>query len=428
MLIKIRIVLLFLFLFLVMNINVLFSQNGSTSIFLYLENVNFNPETNSIDIQWSLNRLLLAVNQIDPQRPVPCVPLPLDDYDGFSFSISATRNGKKPVLASNTSVQNQAQFKGRLELTSPLKSDENIIIDIHILSMPPNSNYIDRTNNLQNRLQVGSLTQGVVFTKPFSAYTQRARKIRSVFPHLRHFISQGGIINYLLCLLFIAGIIAILFYFRLIFINPVIHIKYLNRWLFYLKNNSIKSIVTISRNSNVKAKDDIARKVILLTLETTMEELKGDVSFLSHRQLDRKRKIIYENIIRKIDEISRYRIRSKYLRIQLPGINFFWNIGMIAPMLGLLGTVLGISFTFGIVAINSGIANGNNLISKFAGNINLALNTTIAGLFVGILFFLFYYFFDMRCRAIENRLNKIAEITLNKLFDHFIINNVKVIL
>ena len=76
-------------------------------------------------------------------------------------------------------------------------------------------------------------------------------------------------------------------------------------------------------------------------------------------------------------------------------LEWLWNFGAMAPLLGLFGTVTGISVAFKILAIQSekGMSDTASRISALAGGINEALWTTIFGLTAGIILVLFYYYF-----------------------------------
>jgi biopolymer transport protein ExbB len=73
-------------------------------------------------------------------------------------------------------------------------------------------------------------------------------------------------------------------------------------------------------------------------------------------------------------------------------VEYLSVIGNIAPMLGLLGTVIGMVFAFREVAITQGAARAADL----AGGIYLALVTTVEGLLVAIPCLAFYAFFRSR--------------------------------
>lgn len=70
------------------------------------------------------------------------------------------------------------------------------------------------------------------------------------------------------------------------------------------------------------------------------------------------------------------------------GINLIKNIATIAPLLGLLGTVIGILISFEAITEN-GLGNP----TLFSGGISTALITTVAGLIVAIPHYLFYNYY-----------------------------------
>lgn len=71
-------------------------------------------------------------------------------------------------------------------------------------------------------------------------------------------------------------------------------------------------------------------------------------------------------------------------------LDWLWAIGSLSPMFGLFGTVWGISQAFGKI---KGVTDTRLLMQKLAGDINVALATTIVGLILGVLAFIAYYYF-----------------------------------
>ncbi len=74
-------------------------------------------------------------------------------------------------------------------------------------------------------------------------------------------------------------------------------------------------------------------------------------------------------------------------------LDAIWNIASIAPMIGLFGTVTGISRSFAEISKFSSDKAQADLIATLAKGINEALYTTIWGLSIGILTMLIYYLF-----------------------------------
>lgn len=88
-------------------------------------------------------------------------------------------------------------------------------------------------------------------------------------------------------------------------------------------------------------------------------------------------------------------------------------VGVITPMLGLLGTVTGMIKAFEIIA-QSGAGNPNLVASGIAE----ALTTTAAGLIVAIPSLAAYHFFRGRIERLIYELEEIATTLLAGLFDN----------
>jgi biopolymer transport protein ExbB len=76
------------------------------------------------------------------------------------------------------------------------------------------------------------------------------------------------------------------------------------------------------------------------------------------------------------------------------------DIGMIAPMLGLLGTVFGIIKSFGALGADLGTAR----YAQLSSGVSQALVNTAAGLAIGIPAMIFYAFFRGRVQKIISEL------------------------
>jgi biopolymer transport protein ExbB len=88
-------------------------------------------------------------------------------------------------------------------------------------------------------------------------------------------------------------------------------------------------------------------------------------------------------------------------------------IGKIAPMLGLSGTVLGLTRTFQTVAAIQNFTNPGLL----ARGIWEALITTVTGLFIGIPALVFHHLFENRLRSLSFEMKSSAEAILAELGD-----------
>lgn len=95
-------------------------------------------------------------------------------------------------------------------------------------------------------------------------------------------------------------------------------------------------------------------------------------------------------------------IDSELESLQAKGLERLWSLGSIAPMIGLLGTVVGIASSFGKIAKFSGGIEQSELIHRLAGGINVALYTTITGLIIGLTSLLFYYLIKFQLDRLRN--------------------------
>lgn len=75
------------------------------------------------------------------------------------------------------------------------------------------------------------------------------------------------------------------------------------------------------------------------------------------------------------------------------GMDWIWTISGLSPMVGLFGTVTGITRSFDAISKASAGLEQTSVITSLAGGINEALYTTIVGLILGISSIIIYYFF-----------------------------------
>lgn len=94
---------------------------------------------------------------------------------------------------------------------------------------------------------------------------------------------------------------------------------------------------------------------------------------------------------------------------QMLWVNYLNVFATIAPMLGLLGTVMGMMQAFG------DLSAGKSEPSDLAGGINKAMGTTAGGLIVGIPAMFFYFFFRNRLMAIVSTIQKNATFAVDVL-------------
>ncbi|MEM9481433.1 MAG: MotA/TolQ/ExbB proton channel family protein [Verrucomicrobiota bacterium] len=94
---------------------------------------------------------------------------------------------------------------------------------------------------------------------------------------------------------------------------------------------------------------------------------------------------------------------------QMQWVNYLNNFATIAPMIGLLGTVMGMMQAFG------DLSAGKSEPSELAGGINKAMGTTAGGLVVGIPAMFFYFFFRNRLMGIMSEIQRRASFLIDVL-------------
>jgi biopolymer transport protein ExbB len=124
---------------------------------------------------------------------------------------------------------------------------------------------------------------------------------------------------------------------------------------------------------------------------------------VEHRQLPRAE---LENRVSAAGSTELKRLSARLHLLEL--------VGRIAPMLGLSGTVLGLTRTFQTVASFKTFANPGLL----ANGIWEALITTVTGLFIGIPALVFHHFFENRLTSISFEMRSTAETMIAELGDH----------
>lgn len=88
-------------------------------------------------------------------------------------------------------------------------------------------------------------------------------------------------------------------------------------------------------------------------------------------------------------------------------VDWLWNLGAISPLVGLFGTVTGISAAFGELTELTAEISHLELVRKLAGGIFEALWTTIFGLITGIILMFAYYYFKNKLDWIYSKWEEI---------------------
>ncbi len=113
---------------------------------------------------------------------------------------------------------------------------------------------------------------------------------------------------------------------------------------------------------------------------------------------------ITKSILQKLDYSKNIEAQIEYeiKRLEI-GLNFVKNIASVAPLLGLLGTVVGVLNAFEAIT-----ANGLGDPTIFSTGISIALITTVAGLIVAIPHHICYNYFIAVLDELELKVKKEA--------------------
>jgi biopolymer transport protein ExbB len=162
------------------------------------------------------------------------------------------------------------------------------------------------------------------------------------------------------------------------------------------------------------------RQVIVPEVVSVLDNLKGPNDFGLAVSICEKHHGPFANIIR--TSLENHALPREELKETLldqgrqevhqleRGLGVLETVAGIAPLLGLLGTVLGILKVFEVISV-MGVGQATAL----AGGISEALITTIAGLFIGIPALVAYNYFAHRAEGLVLEIEKYSNRLLNKI-------------
>jgi biopolymer transport protein ExbB len=221
------------------------------------------------------------------------------------------------------------------------------------------------------------------FSLLFSAICFSAGKIESYIPDqagasdgmtLWQTIQSGGFVMIVLALLSVTAVTLIVFYFITIKPDNLIPEDFLER-----------SINLIEENRFNEARDICANA----------DNLIADVFEAGLTHMEKEKIIIKEAM----EDEGRRRADNLWQRL-----SYLADIAAISPMVGLLGTVLGMIQAFNVIAFQTGAVKPILL----ASGISKAMVTTAAGLIIAIPAMIFHSFFKGRIQDVIARLENIS--------------------
>ena len=121
-------------------------------------------------------------------------------------------------------------------------------------------------------------------------------------------------------------------------------------------------------------------------------------------------------VSKEVDRAIENRASSEQQKLRRSSLmDWLWNLGTLAPLVGLFGTATGISHAFGMLTMLDTDITQTALVKRLAGGIFEALWTTIEGLFVGIFMMLLYYYYQNKLNWIYSKWEEIYVYVAEKL-------------
>ena len=131
---------------------------------------------------------------------------------------------------------------------------------------------------------------------------------------------------------------------------------------------------------------------------------KGPLSNLMKTGLDNSDLERYE-----IKEVIEDQGRQEVRQLER-GLTILETIAVISPLMGLLGTVLGMIKVFGVIK-EQGIGQA----AALSGGISEAIITTVTGLFIGIFTLIFYNYFTKKAESFVLDIEKYCNFLIHKI-------------
>ena len=183
-------------------------------------------------------------------------------------------------------------------------------------------------------------------------------------------IVNGGMIMAVLGLLSVISMSLIFFFFYILKTDYIAPKSMIDKILFNIKNGGLDSVKILLK----KSEPNIIQKAVLAGIRAKENGV--------------------QNFRVRIEETA-----SKYMEDLWQRINFLSDIAVVSPMLGLLGTVVGMIKAFNAIAFKISAVKPVYM----AYGVSQAMITTAAGLIVGIFSMIFYFYFRAKLQSIASK-------------------------
>jgi len=121
-------------------------------------------------------------------------------------------------------------------------------------------------------------------------------------------------------------------------------------------------------------------------------------------------------VSKEVDRAIENRASSELERLrQKSFLDWLWNLGTLAPLIGLFGTATGISHAFAMLQLLPTNITQTELVKRLSGGIYEALWTTIEGLAIGVSLMILYYYYQNKLNWIYSKWEEIYVYVSEKL-------------
>lgn len=271
-----------------------------------------------------------------------------------------------------------------------MKSPNCWCLHIRDLSLHYHSTYFMKTSSFKHPFSLGMVLATLMTATPSlmaqDAPVEEVAQSKSVL----EILEMGGVMMYPLILLSILAVVLILFYFFTIRQNAVVSNKFMRVAEGMIRQRDYMGLLVHCnrQNQSIARVSEKMLDFMIRNPETTFK----DIREVTHAEGSRQAGIITHRI--------------SYLN----------DVGTIAPMVGLLGTVIGMISAF--MEIANGSYEGVNS-NQLAEGVYQALVTTASGLVIGIIAVVFYSIFRARVQKYISELEAAATHLMALLSSHF---------
>lgn len=232
---------------------------------------------------------------------------------------------------------------------------------------------------------------------------------------VRASLKKGGAISYILLIVFLWGLVVSGVYIARLFLSPKWSIKSIRspNLDMTLTEGGLSSLSTLQEGGMSPA-ERVTKEVLRRARRIEREWQGGVIHLKDIRALESLGFALTEQISDELvgEQLRMPIVRNRFTKIVnwLPSsLESLWNAAVVAPLLGLLGTVVGISSAFGSVRFIAASQDPGVAMSQLSKGINKALYTTVHGLVVGIFLMLIFYLCTRRARRIQQEFRQLGE-------------------